>query len=51
MNPNCPDSIRQEIVRSDDALAKQWLDITDGWKEDGVYKQDADGRWCKASGP
>jgi hypothetical protein len=46
-NPNCPDSIRQEILSSDDALAKRWLDITDGWKKDGVYKQKDDGRWYK----
>ena len=46
-NPNCPDSIRQEIVTSGDALAKHWLDTIDGWKRDGVYKQKDDGRWYK----
>lgn len=47
MNPNCPDSIRQEIKTSKDYLAKQWLEIIDGWKNDGVYQQRADGRWYK----
>ena len=47
MNPNCPESIRAEILQSHDSLAKQWLDITDGWKKDGVYLQGADGRWHK----
>ncbi len=47
MNPNCPDSIRKEIESSQDDLAKQWLDIIDGWKKDGVYKQRDDGRWYK----
>ena len=47
MNPNCPDSIRKEIESSQDDLAKRWLDITDGWKKDGVYKQKDDGRWYK----
>jgi hypothetical protein len=50
-NPNCPDSIRQEILSSDDALAKHWLDITGGWKKDGVYKQKDDGRWYGPSLP
>lgn len=47
MNPNCPDSIRQEIVSSQDDLAKRWLDITDGWKRDGAFRQRDDGRWCR----
>lgn len=47
MNPNCPDSIRQEILNSHDDLAKRWLDITDGWKKEGVFKQKGDGRWYK----
>lgn len=47
MNPNCPESIRKEILESDDSLAKQWLGITDGWKKDGVYLQREDGRWHK----
>jgi hypothetical protein len=47
MNPNCPDSIRQDIERSNDDLAKRWLDITDGWKKDGVYLKRNDGRWYK----
>lgn len=47
MNPNCPDSIRQEIESSHDDLAKRWLDITDGWKKDGVFKQKDNGRWYK----
>ena len=45
LNPNCPASIRQEIVNSDDALAKHWLDIVNGWKKDGCYKLKDDGRW------
>ena len=45
MNPNCPESIRESILASDDSLAKDWLKITDGWKKDGHYVQDREGRW------
>lgn len=45
MNPNCPASIRESILASDDSLAKDWLKITDGWKKDGRYVQDREGRW------
>lgn len=47
MNPNCPESIRDSIVTSNDSLAKEWLKIVDGWKRDGHYVQDSSGRWCK----
>jgi len=47
MNPNCPMPIRESIVASDDSLAKSWLEITDGRKEDGYYLQDDGGRWYK----
>jgi hypothetical protein len=33
MNPNLPPEIREEIVKSDDGLAKEWLKITESrWK-------------------
>ena len=41
MNPNCPESIRKEILLSDDLQAKHGLDITERWKKDGVYLQAA----------
>jgi len=47
MNPNCPAQIRESILASDDSLAKRWLEITDGWKKDGHYVQDSEGRWHK----
>ena len=47
MNPNCPESIRKEILLSDDLQAKHGLDITERWKKGGVYLQGADGRWHK----
>jgi hypothetical protein len=46
-NPNCPDSIRQEIMNSNKSLEKQWLDTMDGWKKDGIYIQRDNGRWYK----
>ena len=46
-NPNCPDTIRKEILRSGDSLTKQWLRITDNWKKCGVYVKGKDGRWRK----
>ncbi len=48
MNPNCPESIRREILDSNDSLAKHWLSTLDGWKNDGVYARDSNGRWRKA---
>jgi hypothetical protein len=45
MNPNCPSSIRESIVASDNSLAKRWLAITDGKKKNGYYVQDTAGRW------
>ena len=47
MNPNCPASIRESILASDDSQAKHWLKIIDGWKKDGYYIQDDNGRWSK----
>lgn len=47
VNPNCPDAIRQEIVNSHDDLAKHWLQVMDGWKRAGVYRQNDHGRWYK----
>ena len=47
LNPNCPDAIRQEIVISHDDLAKHWLLVMDGWKREGVYRQNDKGRWYK----
>jgi hypothetical protein len=47
MNPNCPPSIRLEITNSRDELAKRWLQIVDDWKQEGVYRQDENGRWYK----
>jgi hypothetical protein len=46
-NPNCPESIRKSILASDDSSAKHWLEIIDGWKKDGTYVQDSNGRWAK----
>ncbi len=46
-NPNCPESIRQDIQKSSDSLAKRWLEIVDGWKKDGKYIKGNDGRWLK----
>lgn len=51
MNPNCPASIRKEIEGSQDDLARRWLEITDGWKRDGVYRQNDAGRWYKPPDP
>jgi hypothetical protein len=47
-NPNCPDSIRQEILKSDDVFAKKYLEETDYCKREGIYKQDKNGRWYRA---
>jgi hypothetical protein len=32
MNPKCPEVLKDEIRKSGDSLAKQWLDITEGKK-------------------
>jgi hypothetical protein len=45
LNPNCPESMRESIVASDDSLAKHWLKVVEGWKKDGHYVQDRQGRW------
>ncbi|MBM4154638.1 MAG: hypothetical protein FJ221_06365 [Lentisphaerae bacterium] len=47
LNPNCPDSIRREILDSNDSFAKDWLGTVDGWKNSGVYVRDSNGRWRK----
>lgn len=42
-NPHCPETIRQDILKSDDALAIKWLGIVDGWKKEGKF--DEKGVW------
>ncbi len=44
-NPQCPTEIREEILKSKDDLAKQWLKIMDGWKKDGSCVRGQDGLW------
>jgi len=44
-NPNCPDSLREEIRRSDDDLAKRWVQIIEDWKRNGTFVRGPDGRW------
>lgn len=46
-NPNCPDSIRTEILHSTDSLAQHWLKTTDEWKKSGQFVRGPDGRWRK----
>jgi uncharacterized protein YceK len=46
-NPNCPSTIRKEILASDNRSAKEWLEITDKGKENGTYFIDANGRWYR----
>lgn len=45
MNPNCPQSIRQEIIDSNDYNATGWLKVTDDWKENGTWVKGKGGRW------
>ena len=45
LNPNCPDSIRAEILASTDTMAQHWLATLDGWKKDGTLVRGPDGRW------
>jgi hypothetical protein len=35
MNPNCPDTLKDEIRKSRDDLAKQWLEITERQERSG----------------
>ena len=43
LNPNCPESIKQAILRSSDSKAKQYLKDVKRWKSEGKY--DSNGIW------
>lgn len=46
-NPNCPPSIRDAILRSDDPTAKQLLEDVDSQKRNGVFVRGSNGRWMR----
>ena len=43
LNPNCPNSIKQAILRSSDSSAKEYLKDVERWKKEGKY--DKNGIW------
>jgi len=46
-NPNCPSSIRKEILASDNQSAKEYLKTIDNGKENGTFFIDENGRWFR----
>ena len=47
MNPNCPESIKTSVRKSDNKAAIQWLKTTEDWKKSGFFIKDHNGRWGK----
>jgi hypothetical protein len=43
LNPNCPESIKQDILNSSDSTAKEYLKDVERWKKEGKY--DSRGIW------
>jgi hypothetical protein len=47
LNPNCPQELKKEIIKSNDHDAQYWMNVVEKRIQTDKYTMDASGRWHK----